>query len=146
MTDPQRNRHDGEDHTRDGVEFDLFNLPPDPVVRSIITGRTLTLTERFEAWLAENEEFVSTLAGMARRYLTETGSNKVGIQQLVEAARWNHSIRTRSADFKINNDYAAFLARLLMHRHHDLVDVFETRRADEADDWAAATFPKAEVA
>jgi DNA-binding GntR family transcriptional regulator len=118
-------------------QFDLFNQPEDvpAVVRSIISGRTSTITERFQSWLAENEDFYNTLAEMARQFLAETGSNKLGIQQLIEAARWNHSIRTRSADFKINNDYGSFLARLLMHDHADLVDVFDIRRADEADEW-----------
>lgn len=116
-------------------------VPPLPDFVSLPAPRlplSTPLTEKFETWLANNGEFYIRLARMTREFLRETGAEKVGIQALIEAARWDRAIQTRSADYKLNNDFGAFLARLLMHDHPDLDGVFELRRADEADQWIAA--------
>lgn len=95
-----------------------------------------TLAERFEAFHEANPDVYTTLVRLAREWIRETGSRKIGVGALTEQARWNIAIETKSADFKINNDFRAFYARMIQADHPDLAGVFEIR-ASEADAWAA---------
>lgn len=111
---------------------DLFSQPADDGA-----GRP-TITDRFLAFHADNPGFYRNLVRFARELRAETGAERIGIQALIERARWDHLLVTRSLDFKVNNDYAAFYARLLMQQEPDLAGAFETRKAPEADTWAAS--------
>jgi hypothetical protein len=62
------------------------------------------------------------------------GRTKIGIQMLFEVVRWEHFLRTEGDDFKLNNNWAAFYARLIMDQEEDLRDIFNLRRC-KADDW-----------
>lgn len=95
-----------------------------------------TLTERFVQFDQANPDFYDALVRHARRYLLRTGAHRVGIQRLIEIARWDLEVETAATDFKVNNDFAAFYSRLIAHREPDLVDAFPMRRAREADEWA----------
>lgn len=92
------------------------------------------LTTRFEEFHAANPHVYRTLVEQARRWVRETGRHKLGAQMLIERVRWVLAITTRGDDYKINNDYAAFYARLLMYREPDLAGLFDLRRS-EADGW-----------
>lgn len=92
-----------------------------------------SLTDRFEKFHAENPDFYAELVELTREYLDQTGSKKAGIQMLIEVARWKSELKTKSTDFRINNDFAAFYARLIMHQEYDLHGVFEVRRSREAE-------------
>lgn len=96
----------------------------------------LTTTERFEEFHAENPHVYSTLVRLARRYREATGEEKQSVQRLVEIARWDEKIRTRGSEgFEINNDFRPYYSRLIMFLEPDLADVFELRRAPEAEAW-----------
>lgn len=99
---------------------------------------SMTLTARFERFHRDNPTFYDRIVHLARRYLARTGASKVGVQRLVEVARWDHEIATDAEDFKVNNDYASFYARLIALQEPDLADAFHLRRADEADEWIAS--------
>lgn len=99
-------------------------------------ARGMTVTERFEEFHRENPDFYDHLVLLARRYLLRTGSKRVGIQRLIEIARWDLEIQTGGMDFKVNNNFGAYYARLIEHREPDLVDTFASRRAEEPDAWA----------
>lgn len=45
-----------------------------------------------------------------------------------EVLRWEWSISMTDPDFKLNNIYTSRYARLLMQKHPELEDFFETRR------------------
>lgn len=76
-----------------------------------------------------NPDVYVRLAELARR-LVARGHRKIGIGMLFEVLRWHHAMTTQGdADgFKLNNNYRALYARLLMEREPDLADVFELRR------------------
>ena len=57
------------------------------------------------------------------------GVRKLGIQLLIEKMRYDHAITTRGEDLKINNNYSAAYARMLMKNNTELVGFFETRKA-----------------
>jgi hypothetical protein len=93
-----------------------------------------TLAERFVRFHMRSPEVYSTLVELARRWVQATGRNRLGIATLYERARWELALATSDADFKLNNDYRAFYARLIMLQEPDLADLFELR-SSEANDW-----------
>jgi len=96
--------------------------------------RSLTTAERFKAFHEANPQVGETLVALTREWVTRTGRRKVGIGMLYERARWEIAITTNDPDFKLNNDFRAYYARLIMRQHQDLAGVFELRRS-EADQW-----------
>lgn len=73
-----------------------------------------------------NPHVYDELVGMAREAKSH-GATKLGIGQMFEVLRWNVGIQTDTWDFKLNNNYRAFYARLIMGEEPDLEDIFETR-------------------
>ncbi len=88
--------------------------------------REMTIAERFEAFHAANPHIAAHLAQMALA-LRRQGRTRYGIKALVEALRFQYAVQTTGDDFKINNDFTAHYARLLMREHPALADFFETR-------------------
>lgn len=91
-------------------------------------ARGATLAEQFAAFHGANPHVYGALRrlalGMVRR-----GRRRIAIKMLIEVLRWQHDMTTADAfsEFKINNSYAPFYARLLMDTEPELVDVFELR-------------------
>lgn len=102
-----------------------------------------SIAERFITFHAESPEVYSTLVTLARQWVRATGRRRLGVKALFERARWEIAIATSDPDFKLNNNYTAFYARLIMAQELDLADLFETRRS-EADDMVW-TVPSARV-
>lgn len=93
--------------------------------------------ERFEEFHRDNPHVYRTLVYFARQWVEVTGRRKLGLQMLYERARWDIRTQTSDVDFKLNNNYTAFYARLIMHQEPDLDGIFELRRS-EADAWLGA--------
>ena len=92
-----------------------------------INAHGLPLDEQFKAFHQANPhvyEHLRTLAINARRK-----GITVGIAMLFEVLRWQYLIATSDAnsEFKLNNNYRAFYARLLMEQEPELANYFETR-------------------
>lgn len=92
--------------------------------------------ERFEKFHADNPLVYQTLVKLAREWVAEHGSKKLGIRVIWEVARWEIIKSTRNADYKLNDHLTSYYARLIMAQEPDLADVFETR-SSEADVWIA---------
>jgi hypothetical protein len=60
--------------------------------------------------------------------LKHRGIERVGIKMLFEVLRWQHALRTRGDDFKLNNNYHSYYARLIMLNEPGLKGIFQTRR------------------
>lgn len=93
-----------------------------------------TTAQRFEKFHVDNPLVYSMLCRLARAWLRNTGRHKLGINALVERVRWEIAMRTNDPDFKINNNFAPYYARLIMHEQSDLDGLFELRTSD-ADEW-----------
>lgn len=89
---------------------------------------------RFEEFHRDNPLVYATLCSLARQWLARTGRHKLGINSLVERVRWEIAMRTNDPDFKINNNYAPYYARLIMATESDLDGLFELRTS-AADEW-----------
>jgi hypothetical protein len=89
----------------------------------------------------ENPGVVEELRALALRSV-RAGNRRVGIGQLFEVLRWDYSLRTSGGEFKLNNNYRAWMARHLMATTPELADAFETR----GDDSTASPDPASTVA
>lgn len=97
----------------------------------------MTLAERFEEFHRENPHVYRVLVKLAREWVQQTGTRKLAIKTLYERARWEIAMNTSDAEFKLNNSYTAFFARLIMDQEPDLRRIFDLR-SSEADEWMAA--------
>lgn len=93
------------------------------------------IEEAFWQFHAQNPQVYRELVHLARD-LARRGRDKIGIGMLFEVLRWQHMLATEGdADgFKLNNNYRALYARLIMHREADLAGIFELRRLHGADE------------
>lgn len=97
-----------------------------------------TTAEKFEAHVRRDPHVYSVLTRLARRYQVATGEDQQSMQRIFEIARWDEKVRTKGeGDFELNNDFAAFYARLIMWLEPDLRGAFQIRRSVAADAWIA---------
>jgi len=86
-----------------------------------------TLPERFRAFHDANPRVYEELRRLAL-LLRRRGHNRIGIAMLFEQMRWQWYERTTDVTgFKLNNDYRAYYARLLMDQEPELSGIFTTR-------------------
>lgn len=91
-------------------------------------GLQKSLSQQFYEFHEANPEVFVALEEMAIT-LIERGRRKFGISLLIEVLRWNYYMKTDdpNSDYKINNNYRSYYARLLIEHHPDWADVFELR-------------------
>lgn len=108
---------------------------PRPVTKlkaAIVQAATRTIAERFAEWLELNPTIYAEVVRYARA-AQGAGEARYGMKAIFELIRYDHRIRARSRDFKLNNDFTAPMARRVMEREPDLAEFFETReRSNDA--------------
>lgn len=97
----------------------------DPIVS--VNAHGLTLEQRFYAFHQANPQVYARLRDLALASVRR--GRRFGIKALFEILRWQYAMQTDdpTSDYKLNNSYTSFYARLLMEREPELVDYFETR-------------------
>lgn len=81
----------------------------------------------FQTFHAEHPEVYTQLVRLARTWQAN-GSAKLGIATLFEVLRWNsHLNPDHTGGYKLNNNYRALYARLIMDQEPDLEGLFELR-------------------
>ena len=107
-------------------QLDIFTpLPPTAPANH---ARGATLEEQFAAFHAANPHGYRALRRKALD-LVRRGRRRIAIKMLIEVLRYEHDMTTVDAhsEFKINNSYAPFFARLLMDNEPELDGAFEIR-------------------
>lgn len=87
------------------------------------------IQDDFWAFHRAHPEVEQELARLARRGMA-AGRQKLGLRQLFEVVRWERSISglpDAREEFKLNNNYAPYYARLLMRHNPEMEGLFETR-------------------
>lgn len=90
-----------------------------------INAHGLTLEQRFAAFHEANPHVYAHLRRLALD--ARRRGRQVGIKMLYEVLRWQYAMQTSGDDFKLNNSYTSFYARLLMEQEPELAGYFETR-------------------
>jgi hypothetical protein len=81
----------------------------------------------FKEFHLEHPEVYNELVKLARTWQAN-GTAKLGIATLFEVLRWNsHLNPERDSGYKLNNNYRALYARLIMEQEPDLNGLFEIR-------------------
>jgi hypothetical protein len=93
-----------------------------------------SISERFENFHRDNPHVYRTLVRLAREWVNSTGARKLGIKSLYEVARWRLAIETSDPEYRLNNSFTAYYARLLMAENRDLDGLFDLRTS-AADEW-----------
>lgn len=89
----------------------------------------MSLEDDFRQFAEENPHVEQRLVALALD-LKRRGYNKGGIGMLFEVLRWQTMMQTSESaagGFKLNNNYRAFYARLIMSKYPELRGFFEVR-------------------
>lgn len=86
------------------------------------------LEQSFQRFHRENPNVYETLVRLARRWRRQRPDSKCGMKMLYEVARWTLSLQTQGEPIRLNNNYHAFYARMMMERETDLVELFHIRQ------------------
>ena len=89
-------------------------------------GVDAELVERFAAYHAAHPDVFQAFERHAQA-MRATGRRRYSQWTIVQAIRWSHDIQHGAESFKINNDFIALYARLMIHEHPDFADFFELR-------------------
>ena len=75
----------------------------------------MSIAERFAIFHQQNPHVADTLEALAAQWLAH--HSRVGVKALYERARWESGIATAGDVWRLNNDWTAHYARLLLARH-----------------------------
>jgi hypothetical protein len=95
-------------------------------VNAAIKYQEQTIQDKFEIYHQDNPhvyELFKKYARMAR----DRGFNKFSAKAIFERLRWHYMIETSGDVFKLNNNYTAHYARMLMDDDEAFDGFFETR-------------------
>ena len=95
-----------------------------PIVQPDERGETIE--ERFRAFHDANPHVYRLLRALALDY-KRAGHRHCGMKMLYEVLRYRSGIYTQGEPYKLNNNYTALYARLLMEREPELAGFFEIR-------------------
>lgn len=84
------------------------------------------LKEKFKEYHKQNPGVYKRLVELTKQ-AHEKGKTRVGMKMLFEVVRWNEFLQTNDPDFKLNNNYTSYYARMIMHQHPEFGEIFETR-------------------
>lgn len=105
----------------------LFDIGLDlPQTRPPQFDKDMSISERFQAFHSENPHVYWALRQLALD-MYGRGVRRYSMKGLFEILRWQYALRTKGEEFKLNNNYTALYARLLMQQEPELKDFFEVR-------------------
>ncbi len=104
-------------------QLGLFDAPivQPPMIRGA------TLAERFEAFHRLNPHVYAAIERQALRLVAQ-GERRIGVKAIAEDLRRGR-LATTGDDWRINNSWPAFYARMLIAKHPQLDGIIEMRRS-----------------
>ena len=98
----------------------------------IDVGRRGTIQERFERFHAANPQVYRAIVILSRQSIA-VGATRLSMNQIFETLRASYQIaRTSNDSYKINNDFRAPFARLLVETLPEMRPYFEIRHRKAA--------------
>jgi len=90
--------------------------------------RKLTIDDKFSEWCAMNPHVVRLCLQYARE-AKAAGRTRYGIAAIFERVRWHVNVQIKSKDeFRVNNDFRAPMARLIVAMDPTLREMFAFRK------------------
>lgn len=85
----------------------------------------LTIAQRFEAFHQANPHVAKALEALAAQWLKR--HDRASMKALFERLRWESGLQTHGEAYRLNNDFTAHYARLLIERRPQWRDAFQLR-------------------
>jgi hypothetical protein len=95
----------------------------------VATKKRKTAHERFQRFHADNPQVYTLFKRFAREARDKV--KRYSADAILHRIRWHVSVETRGDEFKVNNDWAAYYARLLIAEDASYVAFFELRKIRE---------------
>ena len=91
-----------------------------------------SIHDRFIKFHEENPHVYKKLLNLAH-IAKAAGRNKISMKLLFEKLRWDYIIDTKrpEGEFRLNNNFTSYYARMIMRRNPDLAGMFELRNQNE---------------
>jgi hypothetical protein len=88
----------------------------------------MTSADKFEEFHRLNPQVYKVLESMTAE-MVNRGRRKIGMKMLIEVLRWNYYMETDdpNSEFKVNNNYVPYYARLILECHPEWDGIFELR-------------------
>jgi hypothetical protein len=96
------------------------------MTQMVIPTNQSKIEAAFVKFHTQHPEVYYELVRLARKAKAR-GHDRIGIGMLYEVLRWNYLVDHIDATPKMNNNYRAYYARLIMDREPDLAGIFNTR-------------------
>ena len=106
------------------AQFVLFDIEPVKVKGP--------LSVKFEAFHRANPHVLDAIIRTAHE-LRNRGVERAGMKLIFERLRWLYTIQTKGDDYRLNNNWTAYYARLVPLVEPSLVGMFSVRV--QADEW-----------
>lgn len=87
----------------------------------------MRIEQAFRQFHGDNPAVYSQLVTMAKT-LKQRGYQHYGMKGLFEVLRWERAITTTGSEFKLNNNYTSYYARLIMQKEPFLRGFFRIRK------------------
>ena len=106
-------------------QLPLFSMPePQPITGVSRYGRQQDVFARFHEANPHVYEALKYVALWAVR-----NGRKLGMKAIYERVRWEYNLQTADEPYRLNNNYTAHYARLLMEQEPELAGYFEIRKS-----------------
>ena len=96
-------------------------------MNELFTDLDPKLLEKFKQFHKENPRVYDLFVTYSKR-MKISGKNKYSAWTIVNVIRWNMDLWTTGDVFKINNDFIAIYARVMIHNYPEFADFFELRQ------------------
>jgi len=92
----------------------------------------LSLAESAAEWMDANPAAM----GLFERFALEMAQHgrRFGMKALAERVRWEHRYEYPDDDWKLNNNYVAYIGRRLINEHPQLDALIERRKVQEGEE------------
>lgn len=93
----------------------------------VFQGLNQTLVRNFFKYHNENPEVYQLFKRYAQQ-MKQSGRRRYSAKAIFERVRWHYDIQTTGDDFKINNNYTAMYARLMIVEDNNWMSFFQLRK------------------
>ena len=115
----------------DDIEI-IFNEYPET-----FDGLKDGVIEKFRDWYPSNIHVINAFEKEAFYLLNRGRRERYSIYTIREKLRWDSLVSESGQDYKLNNNFSPFIARILMFMNPGMKGMFSTRRELETEELTA---------